>query len=78
MVELFSCRNCVHKGLENLMWATDQLNGALTTLDWRALRHELDAKALEWTEQIIQHATSENAFFPTQPQWEDTEESESL
>ena len=67
-----------HAGLENLMWATDQLNGALTTLDWRTLKLELDAKALEWTEQIIQHATTENAFFPPQPQLEEAEEIESL
>lgn len=67
-----------HAGLENLMWATDQLNEALTTLDWPALKAQLQAKLSEWTEQIIQHAKNENAFFPPQPEWEAAEETEEL
>ena len=58
-----------HSGLENLMWATDQLNGALAELDWSTLRTQLDAKADEWTDQILQHAKTNGAFFPPQPQW---------
>lgn len=49
------------------MWATDQLNGTLTELDWPALKIQLDAKTFEWTEQIIQHAIDGGAFFPAQP-----------
>jgi hypothetical protein len=39
---------------------------------------QLDTKASEWTEQIIQHAKNENAFFPPYPQLEEPEETESL
>ncbi|NOT58679.1 MAG: hypothetical protein HOP19_00465 [Acidobacteria bacterium] len=63
-----------HAGLEDLMWATDHLNGALATLDWSALKAELDDKAPEWAEQVIQHAKSENAFFPSHPPSEELAE----
>lgn len=56
-----------HAGLEQLMWATDRLDGALADLDWRALRAQLDARAREWTDLIIRHATDEGAFFPAHP-----------
>ena len=60
------------------MWATDQLNGSLTSLDWSGLTHELNAKSPEWTNLIIDHATTEEAFFPPQPHWEYAEEPESF
>ena len=67
-----------HSGIEGLMWATDQLNGAMTSLDWTALTKELDAKLPEWTDLIIRHATNEGAFFPPQTPWGDLEEPEAL
>lgn len=66
-----------HSGIEKLMWATDQLNGSLTTLDWPKLHEELNVKSPEWIELIIRGATDEGAFFPPHAQWEDSEESES-
>jgi hypothetical protein len=67
-----------HSGLEELMWATDRLNGALADLDWEAVAAQLDTKAAEWTDLIIKHATDEGAFFPVQPPLEEDEEFESL
>ncbi len=67
-----------HAGLEDLMWATDQFNGALINLDWPALKPELNAKAEEWTERIIQHAQAEKAFFPPFPPSAELEETESF
>jgi hypothetical protein len=65
-----------HSGIETLMWATDQLNGSLSALDWPGLACELHARQPEWTDVIITHAAREGAFFPAQPQWEDSEEPE--
>jgi hypothetical protein len=67
-----------HAGIEKLMWATDQLNGSLTSLHWPKLSQELNAKSPEWTDLIIRHATDEGAFFPSHAQWEDSEECESV
>ncbi len=57
-----------HAGIENLMWATDELNGGLSTLDWSELRSELVAKSQEWTETIISHARDEGVFFGMSPE----------
>lgn len=65
-----------HSGIETLMWATDQLKMSLTDLDWVGLLPELAEKAPEWTELIIHHATSEDAFFPPHPQREEYNEAE--
>jgi len=46
------------------MWATDQLNGGLSSLDWEATQSELAAKVPQWSELIIGHASGEGAFFP--------------
>lgn len=59
-----------HAGLEELMWATDHLNGALVRFEWTELRKDLQLKSIEWTEKIITHAEKESAFFPDRP-WED-------
>ena len=56
-----------HSGLQSLMWASDHLNGALTHLDWPNLKSQLDGKALEWTDEIIRHATDSGVFFSPQP-----------
>lgn len=63
-----------HSGVETLMWATDELNGALTSLDWHGLIGDLSRKATEWTELIIRHAKDEGGFFPAQGSPEDLEE----
>ncbi len=55
-----------HSGLEELMWATDQLNGSLSDFNWEELKRDLELKASEWTELIIKHAQDEGAFFPDQ------------
>jgi hypothetical protein len=52
-----------HAGIESLMWATDELNGGLSNLDWSLLRSELTTKSQEWTESIISHAVAEGVFF---------------
>ena len=53
-----------HSGLEELMWATDQLNGSLADFNWDGLKRDLEVKAPEWTELIIKHAQDEDGFFP--------------
>lgn len=52
-----------HAGIEGLMWATDELNGGLSNLDWLMLKSELTTKSQEWTETIISHAVDEGVFF---------------
>jgi hypothetical protein len=63
-----------HAGLEELMWATDTLNGALSEFDWNRLIAELANKRQRWTAQIITHAREEGVFFP--PHTEETEPDE--
>ena len=53
-----------HAGIEELMWATDSLNGALTDFDWTTLKAELEEKRPQWSQLIITHAEKENVFFP--------------
>jgi hypothetical protein len=53
-----------HSGLEDLMWATDQLNGSLLEFNWHDLRQNLNEKSPIWTEMIIRHARDEGVFFP--------------
>jgi hypothetical protein len=45
------------------MWATDELNGALVSLDWPGLQIELNKKTEEWTDMVIDHANKEGEFF---------------
>ncbi|MGE0086250.1 MAG: hypothetical protein AB7S75_17720 [Desulfococcaceae bacterium] len=52
-----------HSGIEELMWATDKLNGALVSLDWMKLKNELNKKTEEWTQIVIEHASKEGEFF---------------
>ena len=59
-----------HAGLEELMWATDSLNGALSEFNWKRLKEELTAKRERWTKQIIDHARAEGAFFTGEPGFE--------
>ncbi|MFM8332980.1 MAG: hypothetical protein ACKN9T_14950 [Candidatus Methylumidiphilus sp.] len=53
-----------HSGLPELMWATDHLDGGLSSLDWNAMQNELAVKVPQWSELIVEHARSEDAFFP--------------
>ena len=53
-----------HAGIEELMWATDSLNGAIIDFDWKILKSALEEKRMEWTQTIISHAENENEFFP--------------
>jgi hypothetical protein len=63
-----------HAGLEDLMWATDSLNGALSEFNWDLLKKDLATKRQSWTERIIEHARKEGVFFP--PDNEETEEAD--
>jgi len=62
-----------HAGLENLMWATDELNGSLSSLDWTRLRGDLSDKRDAWTSQIITHAEAQGTFFPEASAWQPDE-----
>lgn len=53
------------RGLSGSFWATDELNGSLSSLDWPALRLELEEKTPTWTDMIASHAKAEDAYFPT-------------
>jgi hypothetical protein len=55
-----------HAGIERLMWATDDLDGGLSSLDWQQLAPELQQRRPEWMETIIRHASDEGAFFQSQ------------
>lgn len=78
---LFARISCVqeygfHSGIEELMWATDQVGEALTEFDLSRVREELNKKSLEWVDLVIRHATDNRAFFPDRPNPEDFEELE--
>ena len=78
---LFARLSCVqeygfHSGIDELMWATDHVNGALVELNLSGVRQELDKKSLEWVEMVIRHATDNGAFFPERLLSEETDESE--
>ena len=78
---LFAGISCVqeygfHSGIETLMWATDQVNGALVDFNLTKARDELSKRSLEWVDLVIRHATDNGAFFPDRPNPEDLDESE--
>lgn len=52
-----------HAGVEDLMWASDRMNGSLSELDWDAVVADLAQACPEWTEVIIRHAQDNDAFF---------------
>lgn len=52
-----------HSGIEDLIWATDKLNGALISLEWMELTNELNERTGDWTQMVIGHATKEGEFF---------------
>ncbi len=53
-----------HSGIEELMWASDSLNGGLSELNWHVLQTELNSASREWITKILRHAKEENVFFP--------------
>jgi hypothetical protein len=53
-----------HSGLEELMWATDTVNGSLTEMKWDKLKEELALWRRKWEDLIIKHAENEGEFFP--------------
>ncbi len=53
-----------HAGLEEILWASDSLNGSLVEQDWDGLAKQLHEKRSVWTDLIIKHAKVEEAFFP--------------
>lgn len=53
-----------HAGLENLMWVSDAVNGALVELNWPQLQSELSTHRDQWIEEIISHAQEHDAYFP--------------
>ncbi len=65
-----------HSGIERLMWATDELNGGLSALDWNLLIPELTSKCVEWAELLVQQASEEGVFFPSPAATFDDEDSE--
>jgi len=52
-----------HSGIEELLWASDSLNGALGELNWEKLKDEFARQKKEWTRLIIGHAKKEGHFF---------------
>jgi len=52
-----------HAGVEELMWASDGLNGSLSELNWDGLVTELDDACNQWTERIIKHTSDNGAWF---------------
>jgi hypothetical protein len=55
-----------HAGLENLIWASDSLNGSLAELNWAGLQVELASRREPWIELIIASAKQHHEFFPPQ------------
>lgn len=60
-----------HAGIEELMWASDGVNGGLAELDWDRVQAELDAACPRWLETIIQHAKEQDGFFTQTPDEEE-------
>jgi hypothetical protein len=60
-----------HAGLEPLMWATDTVNGGLSTLDFPRLQAELAEHRTKWVDQIIAHAKAHHEFFPMRAREDD-------
>jgi hypothetical protein len=67
-----------HSGIERLIWATDELNGGLSSLDWNELGPELRKRQPEWIELILRHASDEGVFFPPQDSNLEEEDPEAL
>lgn len=67
-----------HAGLEELIWATDSLNGSLSEFDWERLQVELQKISAGWIDLILLHAQKEGAFFPDTPPAEEGADQDSI
>lgn len=56
-----------HAGIEQLIWATDQLGESFIDLDWSGTYKEIVSLSDAWVETIIAHARDEGQFFPEPP-----------
>jgi hypothetical protein len=61
-----------HAGLENLIWASDAVNGSLAEFNWPALQEELLKLRNDWIHAVISHAKAHDGFFP-KPEIEEEE-----
>lgn len=52
-----------HAGVESLMWASDQVNGGLSSLDWARVENELSTACPKWINTIVNHAKDHGEFF---------------
>ena len=52
-----------HAGLDELIWASDTLNGGLSDLDWSRTTDELHRLRPVWTDMLVKHASDEGVFF---------------
>lgn len=53
-----------HSGIEELMWATDQLGEPLLAFNIEAITDTLKEKSHEWLSIVIDHALRHEEFFP--------------
>jgi hypothetical protein len=60
-----------HSGLENLMWASDEVSGGLADLDWAQVELDLAVTYPRWMESIMRHAQEHNEFFTQLPREEE-------
>jgi hypothetical protein len=65
-----------HAGISSIMWAADSLNGGLSKLDWQLLHPELNKMRGVWTDEILEHARTNNVFFPAVDDTENDKELE--
>lgn len=53
-----------HAGIEELAWASDELNGSLGALDWSKLQPELATFRQRWVKTVVSHAKDHKVYFP--------------
>jgi len=63
-----------HAGLQDLMWASDRVNGGLAEMNWKLLKEELGKVKKVWTGMIISHAKGQELFFSSTDQQGDAED----
>ncbi|HWY87324.1 MAG TPA: hypothetical protein VNX28_11395 [Gemmataceae bacterium] len=64
-----------HAGLEPLIWASDEVNGSLSEMNWPTLQAEFANLRPRWIDLIISHAKEHGVFFP-QPESVEEEDDE--
>jgi hypothetical protein len=63
-----------HAGLQDLMWASDKINGGLTEMNWALLKEEFGKIKKAWTAMIIGHAKHQEMFFSLDADQRDDED----